>query len=168
MFIQTERLVISELTLDDAAFFFELVNDPDWKRYIGDRNIKTIKDAEDYLLNTLVPSYKNWGFGFYKVSLKSSGKSIGISGLVDRKELDHIDIGFAFLPDGRGKGYAFESTKTVLEFAQKELKLNPILAIANSNNKKSHRLLERLGLKFEKKILLPDETKEVCLFSTIV
>ena len=166
MLIKTERLIITELSIADAPFFFELVNDPDWKRYIGDRNVRTLKDAENYLTERMIPSYKNWGFGFYKVSLKADNRPIGISGLVDRDSLEYVDIGFAFLPCGRGKGYAYESTKAIFDYAQKTLKLNPILGIANVDNKKSHVLLERLGLQFEKMVLLPEETEEICLFST--
>lgn len=166
MLLETERLILNELTLADAPFFFDLVNDPDWKRFIGDKNVNTLQDAEDYLTKRIIPSYANWGFGFYKVTLKANGKPLGISGLVDRDSLDHIDIGFAFLPVGRGKGYAYESTKAVLNYAQEKLKLDPILGIANSDNKRSHLLLEKLGLQFKKKILLPNETEEICLFST--
>jgi RimJ/RimL family protein N-acetyltransferase len=166
MLLETERLNLIELTIDDALFFYNLVNDPDWIRFIGDRKVTTIQDAENYLTERIIPSYTKWGFGFYKVSLQSNNQPIGISGLIDRDGLDHVDIGFAFLPEGRGKGYAFESTKAVLNYAQKELKLDPILGIVNPKNKRSHLLLEKLGMQFKKMILLPNETKEICLFST--
>ena len=166
MFLETERLTLSELTIEDAPFFFELVNDPDWIRFIGDRKVHTLGDAEMYLTDRMIPSYSKWGFGFYKVCIKTSGKPIGISGLINRDGLDHVDIGFAFLPAGRGHGYAFESTKAVLDHAQNTLKLNPILAIANSDNEKSHILLRKLGLTFKRMVVLPEETEAICLFST--
>ncbi|NNC70666.1 MAG: GNAT family N-acetyltransferase [Flavobacteriaceae bacterium] len=166
MLLETERLVLTELTIDDAPFFYELVNDPDWIRFIGDRNVSSLQDAENYLVERILPSYTKFGFGFYKVSLKGLTTPIGISGLINREVLDHVDIGFAFLPSRRGKGYAFESTKAILKYAQHELKLDPILAIVNPDNKKSQLLLEKLGLHYTKMILLPGETKEICLFST--
>lgn len=165
MILKTERLIIEEFTLNDAPFIYELLNDPDWIRFIGDRNIKNQKDAENYLCNKLIPSYKNWGFGFYKVSLKD-GTAIGTAGLVDRDGLDTIDIGYAFLPIGRGKGYALEATKSILGYAQNELKIDKIIAIVNKDNKKSQNLLRKLGMKFEKFVVLPDETEEICQFTT--
>ena len=166
MFLETERLTITELTSADAPFFYNLVNDADWKRFIGDRNVNTIADSEDYLETKIIPSYAKHGFGFYKVALKTSGIPIGISGLVDRDGLDHVDVGFAFLPQGRGMGYAYESTMALLTYARHELKLDTILAIANADNKKSHQLLEKLGLHYVKMISLSDEDEEICLFST--
>lgn len=165
MILETDRLIIAEFTIKDAPFIYELLNDPDWIRFIGDRNIKNQEDAKNYLRNKLIPSYKNWGFGFYKVSLKD-GTAIGIAGLVDREDLDGIDIGYAFLPTGRGKGYAFEATKAILEYAQNELKIDKIIAIVNKDNKKSQNLLQKLGMKFEKFVVLPNETEEICLFTT--
>lgn len=164
MILETERLKIEEFTLNDAPFIYELMNDPDWIHFIGDRNIKTLQDAKNYLANKLIPSYKNWGFGFYKVSLKN-GITVGTAGLVDRDDLEHVDIGYAFLPIGRGKGYAYEASKTILEYAKNELKLNPILAIVNKDNEKSQNLLRKLGLRFEKMILLSGETEEICQFT---
>ena len=166
MLVETERLILTELSIDDAPFFFKLVNDPDWIRYIGDRNVSSIHDAENYLNERILPSYTKYGFGFYKVSIKATSKPIGISGLIDREGLDHVDVGFAFLPAGRGMGYALESTKAVLNYAQNELNLDPILAIVNTDNKRSHLLLEKLGLQFKKMIMLPNETKEICMYST--
>ena len=165
MILKTERLILTEFTIKDTPFFFELVNDPDWIRFIGDRNVKELKDAENYLTDIIIPSYKNWGFGFYKVSLKD-GTSIGTAGLIDREVLDHVDIGYAFLPKGRGKGYAIESSKAILSHALKNLKLEIIVAIVNMDNTKSKKLLQKLGMRFEKMVLLPDETEEVCQFTT--
>ena len=165
MELETERLIIAPLGISDASFFFELVNDPDWKRFIGDRQVNTTEDAEAYLKNRILPSYFNFGFGFHKVCLKSNNVPIGITGIIHREELDHPDIGFAFLPSGRGKGYAFESTKAIYDFAIKHLRIKPILAIANHDNKSSHKLLNKLGLRFKKRIQLSDEDQPIHLFS---
>ena len=156
---------IAPLELSDAPFFLELVNDPDWIRFIGDRQVKTLEDAEDYLKNRILPSYSKFGFGFHKVCLKFGDLPIGISGIIHREELDHPDIGFAFLPSGRNKGYAFESTKAIYDFAVEHLGLKPILAIANQDNKNSHRLLNKLGLRYKRLIQLSDEDQQIYLFS---
>ncbi len=165
MELETERLIITPLELSDASFFFELVNDPDWIRFIGNRQVDTLKDAKTYLSDRILPSYSKNGFGFHKVYLKSNGVPIGITGLIHREELSHPDIGFAFLPIGRNQGYAFESTKAIFDFAVDQLAIDPILAIANQDNFRSHQLLTKLGLHFKKLIQLSDEDQQICLFS---
>jgi len=166
MILETDRLVITELTTKDAPFFFELVNDPAWIKYIGDREIYTISDAEDYLNSKIIASYANNGFGFYLVSLKNNNLSIGITGLINRKGLEHVDVGIAFLESYRSKGFAYESTSAILDFAKRELGIDPILAITDLNNSKSIKLLERLGMRFEKIIQLPDDEKKCRLFKS--
>ena len=165
MILETERLRIRELTLGDAPFILELVNDPDWKRFISDRKIHTIEAAKEYLQNILIPSYTNWGFGFYLVAEKETETPIGISGFVDRDELESVDVGFAFLPIGRGKGYAYEATKALLEYGKNTLKFDVILGIANNDNERSHSLLKKLGLRFDKFVKLHDDEKEISLFT---
>ena len=160
MILKTERLILSELSSENAPFFFELVNDPAWIKYIGDKEINTISDAKDYLETKIIPSYKLKGFGFYLVSLKKNNSSIGITGLVDREGLEHIDVGFAFLKSYRGQGFAYESTLAILKFAKRTLGIDPIVAITDLDNAKSIQLLERLGLIFKKIIQLPDDDKK--------
>jgi len=165
MLLDTQRLIIRKLTLEDAPFFYELVNDPDWIRFIGNRNVRTIDDAEDYLENRIFKSYQDSGFGFYAVVLKSTHEVIGISGFVKRDELEHVDVGFAFLPKGRGQGYALESTQALMEYGTTTLNFQKVLAIANNDNERSHHLLKKLGFTFEKYVKLYDEEDEICLFS---
>ena len=166
MMLETERLTIRKLTVDDAPFFFELVNDDDWIRFIGDRNVHTISDAEDYIKNRIMASYSQSGFGFYLVSEKSTNIPLGISGFVKREQLEHADVGFAFLPIGRGKGYAYESTKALMDYGKKEFQFTTILAIANNDNERSHSLLKKIGLQFKEHIRLYEEEDEISLFST--
>lgn len=154
------------MVIEDAPFFYELVNDKDWKRFIGERNVHTIKDAEDYLTNKIIQSYHDIGFGFYIVIDKKSERPLGISGFVKRDELNHVDVGFAFLPIGRNKGYALESTKALMKYGTMVLKFTTILGIANNDNERSHILLEKLGLKFVKHIKMSQEEEEISLFST--
>lgn len=165
MKLETKRLIIRELTIKDAPFFFELVNDPDWKRFIGDRNVKVLKDAEDYLTQRIIPSYTNWGFGFYAVLEKGQQKPIGVTGFIKRDELEFPDVGFAFLPIGRGKGFAYESTQAMMEHGVKNLGFKTVLGIANNDNIQSHKLLQKLGLKYQKQIKMDGEEKEISLFS---
>ena len=166
MILETERLIISEISIEDAPFFYDLVNDPEWIQFIGDRNVKTIADAENYLSTKIIPSYKKNGFGFYLVSIKSKNLPIGISGLIDRDGLEYIDVGYALLPEFRSKGYAFEATKAVLTFAKNDLQIDPIIAITNVDNIKSCKLLERLGLRFDKIIQLENDAVKCRLYRT--
>tara|TARA_R110002073_G_scaffold331253_3_gene515927 strand:+ start:3336 stop:3839 length:504 start_codon:yes stop_codon:yes gene_type:complete len=165
MILKTQRLLITELTIQDAPFFFELVNDKDWKRFIGDREIYTIQDAENYLTGRIIPSYTNWGFGFYLVSDLNTKTPLGISGFVDREGLDFVDVGFAFLPSGRNKGYAYESTDALVSYGKENLNFDTILAIANNDNQRSHHLLKKLGFRFDKFVKLHDEDQEISLFT---
>lgn len=166
MFLKTARLILTEFKVSDAPFFYELLNDPAFIEFIGDRNIKSVSDAEKYLSERIIPSYAKNGFGFYLVSTNENNVPIGMSGIIDREGLDHIDVGFAFLSKFRGKGYAFEATDAVMKYATDTLKINPIVAITSINNVKSINLLERLGLHYDKLIQLPNETEKIKLFST--
>lgn len=165
--LETHRLIIKEITLKDAPFFLKLANDPAWIQFIGDRNIHTIKDAKNYITTKIISSYTKNGFGFYLVKTKVGNHSIGITGLIIRDGLENIDVGFAFLPEYRSKGYAYEATKKVLHYAKTKLNINPIVAITDIDNIKSGNLLERLGFKFDKLIQLPKETNQCKLFITI-
>jgi len=163
---ETNRLIISKLTKDDAAFFLELVNSPNWIKYIGDRNLKTVKDAKDYLKNGTIKSYKNYGFGFYKLQLKEENfKSIGTCGLVKREQLDDVDIGFAMLPKYEGKGFGYESSVAILKLAKEKFNLKKIVAITLPTNHSSINLLEKLGLTYEKRVKPFEDDEELLLFA---
>ena len=164
MIAETERLTISKFTINDAPFFLELVNTPHWIKYIGDRNIKTIADAEQRIINGHIKSYETHGFGFYKLNLKENNNPIGTCGLIKRDTLEHVDLGFAFLPDYEGKGFGFESSKAILKVAKDQFKLETILAITLAANKPSINLLEKLGLSFQKKVKPFDDDEELLLF----
>ncbi len=164
--ITTARLNLCHVSKEDARFIIELLNTPGWIQFISNRNsITTLEAAENYIVSVLIKGYEMFGFGLYLVKLKGKNISIGLCGLVKRGSLEHADIGFAFLPEFFGKGYAFESAVAVIKYAVKNLGMKKVLAITNTDNIKSVRLLEKLGLKFEKKIRLPGESKEVLLYS---
>lgn len=162
--LETQRLILRKLTLDDAAFILELLNTPTWLQFIGDRNVHSIEDAENYLRNGSLKSYQEHGFGFYAVIEKSSNKTIGICGLIKRDNLEDIDIGFAFLPNLLSTGFGFEAALATLDYALNMLKIKRIIAIVNPDNEKSIGLIKKIGLKFERMIKFGDENKELMLF----
>lgn len=162
---ETNRLVISKISLEDAPFFLKLVNTPNWIKYIGDRNLKTIKDAEVYLTNGILKSYKELGFGFYKLQNKFDNESIGICGLVKREQLEDVDFGFAFLPEFEGQGFGFESSMAVLKLAQEKFQLKKLLAITLPINSNSVKLLEKLGFTYEKRVKPFEDDEELLLFA---
>lgn len=160
---KTERLKLLKITLSDAPFLFELMNSPHWIKYIGDRQIRTIADAENHIKKNVISSYDNFGFGFYKVQLKTTEEPIGTCGLIKREQLEVPDIGFAFLPQFERNGYGHESSVAVLELAKEEFKIPKLGAITSQENKNSINLIEKLGLTFEKKVK-PFENEEEVLF----
>ncbi|BFT72493.1 GNAT family N-acetyltransferase [Paenibacillus sp. P36] len=162
--LETERLILRQQTIEDAAFILELLNDPSWIQYIGDRGVRTVEDARDYILKGAIDMYARLGFGFYLTELKDGGIPIGICGLAKRDFLADVDVGFAFLPKFRGKGYAFEAARAVICYAQNVLALERIVAITSEDNHASAKLLEKLGLNFEGKIRYENTDEEVHIF----
>lgn len=163
--LETERLILRELSLDDAEFILELLNEPSFIRYIGDKGVRNLDDARQYILNGPVQSYEQNGFGLYLVELKENRTPIGTSGLLKRETLPDPDIGFAFLPAYWSKGYAFESSAAVMNYARNTLGLDRVLAITTPDNEASARLLGKIGLRFDRMIKLAEDAEEVRLFS---
>jgi [ribosomal protein S5]-alanine N-acetyltransferase len=149
---ETERLYLRKFTITDARFILELLNTPTWLQYIGDRGVRNLEDAENYLRNGSLQSYEENGFGFYCVIEKSTGKPIGMCGFIKREELTDVDLGFAFLPEYLGQGYGYEIAKATLEFGKRNLNLKRIIAIVNPENEASNKLLKKLGFNYEKTI----------------
>ena len=163
--LETERLVLRRLALDDAAFLLELLNEPAFLKNIGDRGARTLTDARRYIARGPVASYRKFGFGLYLVELKDSGAPIGICGLLKRDWLNDVDIGFAFLRRYWSQGYARESAAAVMHYGWTTLRLKRIVAITKPTNQASIALLEKLGLRFEKIIAQPDHGGENKLFA---
>ena len=164
MILETARLVLRHMTLDDAAFMLDLLNQPSFHRYIGDRGVRTIEGAEAYIAQGPMASYQRFGFGLYAVEVKGEPGAIGICGLIKRDGLDDVDIGFAFLPQAWSKGYAVESALAVRDYGARAFGLTRIVAITNPDNERSIRVLERIGFAFEKTIRLTPQSSEVRLF----
>jgi RimJ/RimL family protein N-acetyltransferase len=163
---ETTRLRVRHLTPYDAPFILELVNDPAWLRFIGDRNVHSLEDARGYIQGP-VEAYARLGYGLYLIEQKATGEPLGICGLLKRDYLEDADIGFAFLPRHTGKGYAGEAAAAVVDHAR-TLGMRRVLAIANQDNQTSTKLLLKLGFTIERKIVPPGETKELNLFVRIV
>ena len=163
--LETERLVLRELEAGDAPFILELLNDPSFLKYIGDKGVRTLDDARAYIADGPAASYRKNGHGLYHTALKADGVPVGICGLVKRDGLDGPDIGFAFLPAFTGKGYGHESAAAVLKHAQSKQGYRRILAITSPDNVASICLVEKLGLKFVKALRLTEGAPEVKLFA---
>jgi len=142
---ETERLTIRHLTLCDAKFILGLLNEESFIQYIADKHVRNIADAENYLTTGPMTSYDKFGFGLNLVCIKDLETPIGLCGLLKRDELQHPDLGFAFLPKYCGKGYAQEAAKAVLENSVKTHSLAIILAVTLPDNFSSNRLLQNIG-----------------------
>ena len=148
--LETPRLILRRLTLEDAEFIFRLVNDPSWLRFIGDKNVHNLEDARRYLREGPLDMYQRHGFGMYRVEERVSGAPVGTCGLIKRDTLPDVDVGYAFLPEFRGKGYAYEAAAAVLDHGNRAFGLRRIVAITTPTNDASIRVLEKAGMRFER------------------
>jgi ribosomal-protein-alanine N-acetyltransferase len=162
--IRTERLLLRHLDLHDDAFILELLNEPAFLQFIGDKGVRTLGDAREYLLRGPIDSYGRHGFGLYAACLLD-GTPTGICGLVKRDGLADVDVGFAFLSRHCSKGYATESAAAVLVHARQVLQLQRIVAITSPENAGSIAVLEKIGLKFERMVRLAEHSPELKLFA---
>jgi RimJ/RimL family protein N-acetyltransferase len=166
--LETDRLILRRLTLDDAEFILRLVNDPSWLRYIGDRGVRTLEDARAYLRKGPIQMYEIFGFGLYAAQRKLDGTVMGLCGLIKRSFLKDFDLGFALLPQYRGQGYAREAASAVLNHAREECDLLRVLAITALDNEPSIKLLENLGFEFEEVIRISDDDPGTRLFARVL
>jgi len=160
--LETERIVLRWLDIKDAPFILELVNDPAWIQFIGNKRIKNLDDAKKYILNGPVDMYNKLGFGLYLVERKEDLTPLGMCGLIKRDSLEDVDIGFAFLEKFRSKGYGFESASAVIEYGVHKLGLKRIVAITTIDNINSGKLLEKIGFQFEE--IISDSGENLKLF----
>jgi RimJ/RimL family protein N-acetyltransferase len=162
--LATERLRLRRLVLDDAPFILRLVNDPSWLEFIGDKGVRTEDGARKYLEQGPLDMYARFGFGLYLVQLRDGSVPIGICGLIKRESLADVDIGFAYLPEFRGRGYAHEAALAVMAHASRDHSIRRLVAITAPKNEKSIRLLARLGMTLEESIDLPRDGGTSLLF----
>lgn len=162
--LRTERLQLRQFTLDDAAFILRLLNEPSFVRYIGDKGVRDLEGARGYLQAGPMASYERHGFGLWRVGLGSEDTAIGMAGLIRRDYLDDMDIGYAFLPEYAGMGYALEATSAVMRHARDVLDARRVLAIVNEDNAASIRLLGKLGFQGDSVVRAPGSERDVRLF----
>ena len=161
--LRTERLELRELVLEDDEFILRLLNEQGFLHFIGDKGVRTLADAREYLSKGPIDSYRRHGFGLYLTSLRGGGP-IGICGLVKRDSLPDVDVGFAFLEQYWSKGYAAESAAAVLAWAREHLRLSRIIAITAPDNAGSIAVLRKIGLRFERMVKLTGDSQELRLF----
>ena len=162
---ETPRLRLRYLAPRDATFILELLNEPEFIRNIGDREVRTLEDARRYIQSGTVTGYGKIGFGLYLAELQENLTPIGVCGLLKRDYLDDVDVGFALHERFRNKGYAFEAARAVMDYGRNVLGLGRIVALAAPDNHASIRLLRRLGLQFERNIRVPDVPRDTSLFT---
>jgi len=165
---ETKRLFIRPSCLEDAPFYLELYNTPKWIEYIGDRNIKTVKDSEEHIKAKILPQLETTGFSNYTVIRKSDKTFLGTCGLYDREGIEGVDIGFAFLPEYERQGYAFESASILIQEAMPHFNLTKVSGITVEENIASQKLLEKLGLQFSKMIRIPNDDAPLMLYELVI
>jgi RimJ/RimL family protein N-acetyltransferase len=163
--LQTVRLCLRHFDRADAPFIFELLNEPSWLQFIGDKGIKTLSDAERYIEEGPMAMYARLGFGLYLVELTKGGESLGMCGLIKRDTLEDVDLGFAFLSRFWGIGYAYESAAAVMTHAKMRLGIDRLLAITAPNNQASSKLLRKLGFTFERLVSATGGGQDLMLYS---
>ncbi len=162
---KTERLFIRPTNEEDADLILELFNTPKWLTYIGDRNIHSIGNAKAYIKNKIKPQLERLGFSSFTVIRKSDHAKLGNIGLYDRQGVEGIDIGFAFLPEHEGQGYAFESASKLKQIARGKFKIQHLGAIVTADNLSSRKLLDKLGLRFSHMFTLPNDNEELMYYT---
>ena len=167
MTLRTARLRLRPVDAGDAAFIFELLNEPGWLRFIGDRGIRTLDDALGYV-QRLRAARQTHGFALDAVTLNEGDTPIGICGLIKRDTLDDVDIGFAFLQRFASTGFASEAAAAVLAQGHGEFGLRRIVAITSPDNTASQRVLQKIGMRFEKQLRLGDDDAASCLFASVI
>ena len=165
--IQTERIELRLITEADAAIVLAVMNDPDFIRYVSDRGLRTEEDAAWYIREKILPGIERDGFGMCVVQLRDSAVPIGTCGIFKREPADEPELGFAFVPEFRGRGFALEAAKALMAYGRDTLKFSKIIAATNPNNNSSIKLLEKLGMRFERMIFDIPSNSEMKVFSWI-
>lgn len=158
---ETQRLNIRPITTSDASFVLELMNTPKWIQFIGDRNVRTVEDAENYIKEKALKQLATHGYGNNVIIRKSDDEKLGTCGVYHRKGKKQPDIGFAFLPSFEGKGYAFEATSKLIEIMKLNHGLSELSAYTLEENSASRKLLERLGFGLKGVGTLPTSDEEL-------
>lgn len=143
----TQRLIVRKIATSDANFILQLVNDPDWLTFIGDRHVHTNEDAVEFIIQGPCKSYQQHGFGLYIVAEGETGEPMGVCGLLKREYLVHPDIGYALLPRYRGQGFITETCVKLIDNYRLASPGHPLYAMIQPHNSASIRLIERLNFR---------------------
>lgn len=162
---ETDRLILRPTDEQDAGFILELFNSSKWIEHIGDRKVRTEADAKQYIRDRILPQLERLGYANYTLIRKSDGTKVGTCGLYDREGLEGVDIGFALFPAYERQGYAYEAASKLLELGFSQFGLTSIQAITTRANIASQRLLQKLGLTFDKMVRIPNDEEELMLFA---
>lgn len=157
---RTDRLQLCLVRPADAPFIRALLNTPGWLKYIGDREVHTDDDARRYIEERMMPQARRLGFGNYVVR-NEQGVALGTCGIFVREGLDVADLGFAFLPQFVGRGYATEAARCMVRAARHDFEMEKLGAITLPSNQPSRNLLRRVGMRFVKMVCLPDDPEEL-------
>ena len=164
---ESDRLIIKPTGLDDAGMYLKIMNTPNWLKYIGDRQVNNLEDAENYIATKVRPQFDKMGYGSYTLLLKSTGEKIGMCGVYDRPGREHPDLGYAIDERHEGKGYATESSARVIRYAFSELGLNRLQAFTTTDHVASIRVLEKNGFSFLSNFFLEGDPEELALFELL-
>ncbi|NIA27992.1 MAG: GNAT family N-acetyltransferase [Desulfobulbaceae bacterium] len=162
--LETKRLSLRRLTLDDAELMLAVWNDPAFIRYVADRGIRTIKAARAALKEGALKLFSDYGYGPFRVALTEDDTPVGVCGLFRREGLDEPDLGFSILPKYWRKGYAHEAARAVVGHAKTDIRLTRLTAIVSPENTASVALIEKLGLQFERMHRLPGDDDDVAIY----
>ena len=165
--LETSRLSLHEFELSDATFLLEIMNQPDYHRYIGDRGLRTVEDAESYIREKFISEYKRRGFGFWLVRLKDGMTPVGFAGIIVRDELDEPDVGYAIQETYAGNGYAEEATRGILKYAAEFLDFPVICAITDPDNKASINVLIKCGFHFDRQAPVFSDEEELNIYKYV-
>ena len=165
MITETPRLRIRELTIGDAEFILGLVNEPSFLENIGDKGVRNLEDARQFILEGPWASHRERGYGQFLVELKEGGEAIGVCGLLYREALEVSDIGCAFLPEYWRQGIAYEAACAVMEYGRSTLGIEKIVGLTSEENVASIKALEKLGMSFERMVKMSDDDPGTALYS---
>jgi RimJ/RimL family protein N-acetyltransferase len=164
MIVETKRTVLQELTSDDAEFILRLVNEPSFLANIGDKGVRTLADARDFIADGPWRRGQPPGHGQFLVELKPDRKPIGVCGILYRPALDVTDFGCAFLPAYWRQGFATETLAAVIEYGRTTLGLESIVGLTAPHNEASIGILRKLGMRFDRMVQMTDNDPGTALY----
>ena len=161
--LETPRLTLRRLQFDDAAFLVDLLNQPSFIENIGDRGVRSVEDAHRYLREGPMAMYEKFGFGLWHAARKD-GVPVGMCGLLKRDILPDVDVGYAFLPQFWGQGLAYEAAAATLRHGAQKFGLTRVVGVVSEGNASSIRVLEKLGMSFERMFSMREDEPPVRLY----